>query len=103
MCIRDRETKDTSLLARAKMTGEELHEIIPFIVQQIKTQFGNDIFSFETIIDSKAKFLAKSLFDHLELILNKKFDVETKKELSTRIFIEVCRLVKGDEWLKQFQ
>ena len=96
------EPKDTSLLARVKLSGEELHKSIPIFIKIIKTQLGADAFDFDTIIDTKAKYLAKWIFDNLEATINRELDINTKKELSTRIFIEVCREIKGNEWLNKF-
>ncbi len=86
------------LFSKISQPKEELLNLINPLLNKLKRDLGENILDFESTEDVKAKMVAKNIFSNIKFILGRDYDLATKKEITTFLFIEICKKVKGKSW-----
>ncbi len=69
------------------------------LINRSKREFGHDILQFNSIKSERAKKVASWILSQLDFVIDRDLGKNEKKELASKLFVEICKEVKGKNWV----
>lgn len=86
-------------LPKGGIPNVEILRLTSSLINRAKRELGENVLNFTSIRSAEAKKFAMWIHSQLEFVTKEDLDISAKKELASKLFVEICKEVKGKEWV----